>query len=213
MNAKKRITLTIFIYFYVHLQIKQANMKENEKSELEQLRQKVEELTAQNKHLQEANEQLIARNMMLGEKLDIYYEVRSRVQWLKELVRKHRELVAQADLRDDEELLAVIEAQLEGDNIPLPPEFSVKEVAELVGTTQSRIIDLYKKKTIYHSVDKYLDFLRLMRALRMLKDNPNYSIEAIAHDAGFNTVRTLNRKIQESLGITPGVFRDITNPN
>ena len=213
MNAKKRITHTIFIYFFVHLQIKQTNMKENEKSELEQLRQKVEELTAQNKHLQEANEQLIARNMMLGEKLDIYYEVRSRVQWLKELVRKHRELVAQADLRDDEELLAVIEAQLEGDNIPLPPEFSVKEVAELVGTTQSRIIDLYKKKTIYHSVDKYLDFLRLMRALRMLKDNPNYSIEAIAHDAGFNTVRTLNRKIQESLGITPGVFRDITNPN
>ncbi len=213
MNAKKMITHTIFIYFFVHLQIKQANMKENEQSELEQLRQKVEELTAQNKHLQEANEQLIARNMMLGEKLDIYYEVRSRVQWLKELVRKHRELVAQADLRDDEELLAVIEAQLEGDNIPLPPEFSVKEVAELVGTTQSRIIDLYKKKTIYHSVDKYLDFLRLMRALRMLKDNPNYSIEAIAHDAGFNTVRTLNRKIQESLGITPGVFRDITNPN
>lgn len=207
------ITHTIFIYFFVHLHIKQANMKENEQSELEQLRQKVEELTAQNKHLQEANEQLIARNMMLGEKLDIYYEVRSRVQWLKELVRKHRELVAQADLRDDEELLAVIEAQLEGDNIPLPPEFSVKEVAELVGTTQSRIIDLYKKKTIYHSVDKYLDFLRLMRALRMLKDNPNYSIEAIAHDAGFNTVRTLNRKIQESLGITPGVFRDITNPN
>ena len=213
MNAKKKITHTIFIYFFVHLQIKQANMKENEQSELEQLRQKVEELTAQNKHLQEANEQLIARNMMLGEKLDIYYEVRSRVQWLKELVRKHRELIAQADLRDDEELLAVIEAQLEGDNIPLPPEFSVKEVAELVGTTQSRIIDLYKKKTIYHSVDKYLDFLRLMRALRMLKDNPNYSIEAIAHDAGFNTVRTLNRKIQESLGITPGVFRDITNPN
>ena len=213
MNAKKRITHTIFIYFFVHLQIKQTNMKENEQSELEQLRQKVEELTAQNKHLQEANEQLIARNMMLGEKLDIYYEVRSRVQWLKELVRKHRELVDQADLRDDEELLAVIEAQLEGDNIPLPPEFSVKEVAELVGTTQSRIIDLYKKKTIYHSVDKYLDFLRLMRALRMLKDNPNYSIEAIAHDAGFNTVRTLNRKIQESLGITPGVFRDITNPN
>jgi predicted RNase H-like nuclease (RuvC/YqgF family) len=108
MNAKNMITLTIFIYFFVHLQIKQANMKENEQSELEQLRQKVEELTAQNKHLQEANEQLIARNMMLGEKLDIYYEVRSRVQWLKELVRKHRELVAQADLRDDEELLAVI---------------------------------------------------------------------------------------------------------
>ena len=28
------ITHTIFIYFFVHLQIKQANMKENEKMEL-----------------------------------------------------------------------------------------------------------------------------------------------------------------------------------
>ena len=104
------------------------------------------------------------------------------------------------------------EKALEGEDIPLPPEFGLKEVAELVGTTQTRIISLYKEKTIYHSLDKYLDFLRLMRALRLLKDHPEYSIEAIAMDAGFNTVRTLNRKIQEALGITPRQFRDITNP-
>ena len=62
-------------------------------------------------------------------------------------------------------------------------------------------------------MDKYLDFLRLMRALRMLKENPQYSIEAIAADAGYNTVRTLNRKIQEAIGITPRQYRDITNPD
>ena len=188
-------------------------MNENEKKQLELLQKQVEELTLMNEHLRKANEQLIARTMILGEKLDIYYEVRTRVEWLKELIRRHRELVAQADLRDDEELLAMIEAELEGNNIPIPPEYGVKEVAELVGTTQSRIIELYKQKTIYHSIDKYLDFLILMRALRMLKEHPNYSIETIAHDSGFNTVRTLNRKIQESLGVTPGEFRDITNPS
>ena len=188
-------------------------MNENEKKQLELLQKQVEELTLMNEHLRKANEQLIARTMILGEKLDIYYEVRTRVEWLKELIRRHRELVAQADLRDDEELLAMIEAELEGNSIPIPPEYGVKEVAELVGTTQSRIIELYKQKTIYHSIDKYLDFLRLMRALRMLKEHPNYSIETIAHDSGFNTVRTLNRKIQESLGVTPGEFRDITNPS
>lgn len=188
-------------------------MNENEKKQMELLQKQVEELTLMNEHLRKANEQLIARTMILGEKLDIYYEVRTRVEWLKELIRRHRELVAQADLRDDEELLAMIEAELEGNNIPIPPEYGVKEVAELVGTTQSRIIELYKQKTIYHSIDKYLDFLRLMRALRMLKEHPNYSIETIAHDSGFNTVRTLNRKIQESLGVTPGEFRDITNPS
>ena len=187
-------------------------LNDEERKELEMLRAEVARLSEVNKKLVDGSEKLIARNMMLAEHLDIHYEVRRRVEWLKDLVRKHREVMAQADLRDDEELLAVIEARLEGEDIPLTPEFGLKEVAELVGTTQSRIISLYKEKTVYHSLDKYLDFLRLMRALRLLKDHPEYSIEAIAMDAGFNTVRTLNRKIQEALGITPRQFRDITNP-
>jgi transcriptional regulator GlxA family with amidase domain len=109
--------------------------------------------------------------------------------------------------------LAVIEARIEGEEIPLPPDFGVKDVAELVGITQGRVTELYKKKTIYHSLDKYLDFLRLMRALRLLRDHPGYSIEAIAHEAGFATVRTLNRKIQDALGVTPGEFRVMSNPD
>ena len=52
-----------------------------------------------------------------------------------------------------------------------------------------------------------------MRALRLLRDHPTYSIEAVALDAGFATVRTLNRKIQDALGVTPGEFRVMNNPN
>ena len=90
--------------------------------EIERLRHEVERLTENNRRLTEGSEQLIARNMMLAEKLDIYYDVRRRTEWLKELVHKHREMMAQADLRDDEELLAIIETRLEEDDIPLPPE-------------------------------------------------------------------------------------------
>ena len=185
---------------------------EEKDRELEQLREEVQRLKESNRKLIEGSEQLLARNMMLSEKLDIYYEVRRRVEWQKELVHKHRELMAHADLRDDEELLAIIETRIEGDEIPLPPEFGLREVAELVGTTQQRIVNLYKQNTIYHTVDKYLDYLRLLRALQLLKEKPAYNIEAIAKDAGFNSVRTLHRKIMDSIGMTPGQFRDITNP-
>ena len=201
---------------------------EEKDRELEQLREEVQRLKESNRKLIEGSEQLLARNMMLSEKLDIYYEVRRRVEWQKELVHKHRELMAHADLRDDEELLAeeiaemcqaldaellaIIETRIEGDEIPLPPEFGLREVAELVGTTQQRIVNLYKQNTIYHTVDKYLDYLRLLRALQMLKEKPAYNIEDIAKDAGFNSVRTLHRKIMDSIGMTPGQFRDITNP-
>ena len=189
-------------------------MNTEEKKELEwlreevnRLREEVDRLTKMNVSLAAGSESLMKRNMDLYRRLDSYYNVRMRVNWLKDLIRRHREVIANADLRDDDELLAVIEARIEGDDIPLPPDFGVKDVAELAGVSQGRIIELYKKKSIYHSLDKYLDFLRLMRALRLLRDHPGYSIEAVALDAGFGTVRTLNRKIQEALGVTPGEFR------
>lgn len=188
-------------------------MTAEEKKEMERLRAEVERLTTMNVSLAAASERLLERNVDLYERMDSYYNVRMHVDWLKDIIRRHREYMANADLRDDDELLAMIEARIEGEDIPLPPEFGVKDVAELVGVTQGRVTDLYKKKTIYRSLDKYLDYLRLMRALRLLRDHPGYSIEAIAHDAGFATVRTLNRKIQDSLGITPGEFRVMTHPD
>ena len=177
------------------------------REEVNRLREEVDRLTKMNVSLAAGSESLMKRNMDLYRRLDSYYNVRMRVNWLKDLIRRHREVIANADLRDDDELLAVIEARIEGDDIPLPQDFGVKDVAELAGVSRKRIIELYKKKSVYHSLDKYLDFLRLMRALRLLRDHPGYSIEAVALDAGFGTVRTLNRKIQEALGVTPGEFR------
>jgi AraC-like DNA-binding protein len=188
-------------------------MAKDENGELAQLRAEVAQLRETNRLLLAGSEQLIARNMMLAEKVDIYHEVRRRVEWLKDLVQRHRELMADADLRDDEELLAFIETRLEGDDVALSPDFGLKDVAELAGTTQQRIAELYRRKTIYHSVDKYLDYLRLIRALRLLKDKPHYGVEAIAQEAGFNSVRTMHRKILDAIGMTPGQFRDLTNPD
>jgi AraC-like DNA-binding protein len=183
------------------------------RNEVTRLREEVDRLMKMNTSLATASERLMKINNELYSRMDSYYNVRMRVNWLKDLLRRHREMMANADLRDDDELLAVIEARIEGDDIPIPPDFGVKDVAELVGITQQRVTELYKKKTIYHSLDKYLDFLRLMRALRLLREHPGYSIDAIAHEAGYASVRTLNRKIQDALGVTPGEFRVMNNPD
>ena len=108
-------------------------MNTEEKKELEllreevnRLREEVDRLTKMNVSLAAGSESLLKRNMDLYRRLDSYYNVRMRVNWLKDLIRRHREMIANADLRDDDELLAVIEARIEGDNIPLPPEFGGK---------------------------------------------------------------------------------------
>ena len=77
----------------------------------------------------------------------------------KKEMERLREMMANADLRDDDELFALAEARIEGENI-------------LTITSKP-----------------------------------------FAIDAGFNNVRTLNRKIQDALGVTPGEFRVINNPD
>ena len=58
--------------------------------------------------LQQVNIDLMNRNIQLSQQLDAYYDVRRRVQMLKELVIRHKELLQQTDLRDDDELIAII---------------------------------------------------------------------------------------------------------
>ena len=51
--------------------------------------QQIQELQQQVANLQQTNTELISRNMQLGQQVDAYYDVRRRIQVLKELVIRH----------------------------------------------------------------------------------------------------------------------------
>lgn len=171
--------------------------------------QQIEELQQQVKILQKANIDLLNRNMQLGQQLDAYYDVRRRIQMLKELVIRHKELMRHADLRDDAELMALIETRLEEELPHENPNFGLKELAEMMDTTQTRIIDLFRHSTQYRSLDDYLDYLRLLRSMYYLQSQPQWGIAACAQQAGFSVIRTYNRKFQDALGMTPHEFREV----
>ena len=58
--------------------------------------QQLEELRHQVEVLQKANIDLMNRNIQLGQHVDAYYDVRRRIQMLKELVIRHKELIKPA---------------------------------------------------------------------------------------------------------------------
>ena len=116
----------------------------------------------------------------------------------------------QADLVDDAELLALLENRLEQDPKLLTSEFGAKELAELVGVSQARLIRLFRNSTIFKSPDEYLENLRLVRALQLLRDHPEYGIAAISAEAGYNSVRTMQRRMSDVIGMTPVEFRLMT---
>ena len=156
------------------------------------------------------NVRLMGRNLLMSEQLNSWYELKQRVSWLKAEMQRGQRLMAKADMVDDAELLAMLENRLEQEPGLVTPEFGTKELAELIGVSQARLIRLFRNSTIFRSPDEYLENLRLVRALQLLRDHPEYGIAAISAEAGYNSVRTLQRRMSEVIGMTPVEFRMMT---
>ena len=150
---------------------------------------------------------LISRNLDLSERLEEDVELRRRVEVAREILDGNIERQRNADLQDDGQLLAVIEMRIEKDLLHKNPDFDAPELARLIGVSQERLNRLFHKNTIYRTPEAYIDNLRLLAAMRMLREHPQYTIAVVAEEAGFGNVRTLQRRFQDALGITPVEYR------
>ena len=151
--------------------------------------------------------ELVSRNMKLSQQMELYYDVRRRIYVYQELLLRHSEFIKHADLRNDDELMAIIESRLENEKIYEDQNFGLKELAEMIGTSQSRILQLFHNSPLFKSVDDYLDYLRLLRSMHYLISKREWSIAACALEAGFSAIRTFNRKFQDAIGMSPNEFR------
>lgn len=176
----------------------------------EELEREIARLEQENERLDMENVRLMGRNLLMSEQLNSWYELKQRVGWLKAEMQRGQRLMAKADMVDDAELLAMLENRLEQEPDLVTPEFGTKELAELIGVSQARLIRLFRNSTIFRSPDEYLENLRLVRALQLLRDHPEYGIAAISAEAGYNSVRTLQRRMSEVIGMTPVEFRMMT---
>ena len=176
------------------------------KKENDALRERVAEL-------ERANNELIVHNMQLSNQMNVYFNVKQRVWVYKELLLRHSELIQQADMRNDEELLAIIETRLEAEHLYKDPNFGVKELASMIGTSQSRILDLFRKSVLYKSLDDYLDYRRILRSMYYLMLKREWNVAACAQEAGFSAIRSFNRKFQDALGMSPHEFRQLVQKN
>ena len=150
---------------------------------------------------------LVSRNLDLSERLEGDVELRRRTEVAREIMEGHVERQRNADLQDDGQLMAIIEMRLEKDRPHLRPDFDTKALAEMLGVSQARLNQLYRKQTIHRTPEAYIDNLRTLEALRLLREQPNYTIAVIAEEAGFSNVRTLQRRIQDAIGMSPVEYR------
>ena len=175
--------------------------------EIKQMQAEIERLRADYARLQSEMIRLVSRNLDLSERLEEDVEMRRRADVARMLMQENIERQRNADLQDDGQLMALIDLKLEEKRWHLNPDFDSKQLAELLGVSQERLARLFRNKSIYRTPEAYIDNLRTMNAMRLLRTQPNYSIAAISEASGFNHVRTLQRRIMDVAGMTPADYR------
>ena len=171
--------------------------------EIKQLQEENDFLKKEVERLKDELLRMVSRNLDLSERLEYDVELRRRTEVAREIIDGHAERMRNADLQDDGQLMALIEMKVEKDRPHLHPDFNSKDLAELLGVSMNRLNQLFRHQTIHRTPDAYIDNLRTLAALRLLREQPNYTIAVIAEEAGFSNVRTLQRRIQEVIGMSP----------
>ena len=175
--------------------------------EVKKLQEEVAFLKREVERLKDELVRLVSRNLDLSEQLEYDVELRRRTAVAREIMEARVERQRNADLQDDGQLMAIIEMRLEKDRPHLRPDFDVHALAEMLGVSQARLNQLFRKQTIHRTPEAYIDNLRTLEALRLLREQPNYTIAVIAEEAGFSNVRTLQRRIQDAIGMSPVDYR------
>ena len=175
--------------------------------EIKQILADNERLKADNERLHTEMLRLISRNLDLSDQLEEDMEMRRREKAARMLMEENIDRQRKADLQDDSQLMALIDLRLEEKRSHLGPNFGTQQLAELLGVSERRLVKLFRNKSIYRTPEAYIDNLRTLNAMRLLRTQPNYSIAAIAEASGFNHVRTLQRRIMDVAGMTPADYR------
>lgn len=181
------------------------------KAENEQLKAENADLKKKLEYTREQFVRLMSRNLDLSDRIEGDLEFRRRVDVARELIDMNVERIRNADLRDDGQLMAIVETKVEGDRLHLDPNFDANALAKLIGVSKERLDRLFRNKSMYRIPEAYIDNLRLLTAIRLLREKPNYNIASISEDAGFKHVRTMQRKLMEVLGLTPAEYRALYN--
>jgi AraC-like DNA-binding protein len=154
-----------------------------------------EDLEEHQKALDELKEQLRTKDHVL--KLQVETES------LRENIKDTKEM-------SDDELRAWIDVQVRDSRMFCDPELDVKTMAQKLGLTQKKIKQLLKDSTKYDRLYDFLTEKRILYASELIKENPNWSMEAVSKEAGFVSRTTFQTEFKKHIGVTPAQYRQHT---
>ena len=108
----------------------------------------------------------------------------------------------------DEQLMGWIDTQMEKLGLYKNPDVTLKEIAQALGLTQRRVTQALKVRKEGNTLAEYLNTKRLLNGCRLLVEQPNWTIDAVAHEAGFGGTTTFRTIFRNRFGMSPKQYRE-----
>ena len=157
--------------------------------------------------LEKLEEQTISQQRELDELYKRLKGQQDKVADLRQQTRGHCQQIKATQDMNDEELMHWIDMRMDETRLYTTPTLSLKDTAKALGLTQKRIGQLFKNNEKYANLGEYLTEKRFLLACELMRENPEWTIEAVAKEAGFLTRRTFQEVMKTGLGLTPSQFR------
>ena len=119
------------------------------------------------------------------------------------LYEKEREL-----LKADEQFMGWIGAQIESQGLYRSPNVTLKEISKVLSLTQRRISQVIKTRREDNTLAEYLNTKRQLEGCRLLVEQTNWTVDAIAHEAGFGGTTTSRTIFRSRFGMSPKQYRE-----
>ncbi len=148
-------------------------------------------------------------------------ELRKAQDKINEMVRQanqadHAGILLQQEINDvanvadmtDEQLMNWIDGQMDRLELHRNPDVTLKEIAKTLGLTQRRITQAIKARKEDNTLAEYLTTKRLLDGCRLLVEQPNWTIDAVAHEVGFGGTTTFRTIFRNRFGMSPKQYRE-----
>ncbi|MGM9759505.1 MAG: helix-turn-helix domain-containing protein [Parabacteroides sp.] len=104
------------------------------------------------------------------------------------------------------QLFRQLDAYIRNERLFLQPEVDLDALTERFSLSKSRFMRLVRSHTD-GNFSEYLNNLRLDYSLQLMRENPRYTIDAIAEESGFHARRSYYRLFRNRYGVTPQEYR------
>jgi AraC-like DNA-binding protein len=188
------ITMIVLNSYVKNMLSSNSRLVDNQNALLEQNKKQEKDKTELKKRINELEEEL--KNQTRGE-----------VAQLKEQTREYRENIELTADMNDEDLMVWIDQKMDETRLYIDNNLTLKTLANALGLTQRRLGSLFKSHPKYASLGDYLNEKRILLACKLLREKPNWTIEAIGTEAGFGSRRTFQMEMKHRFGITPLQYR------